>query len=151
MKVLCILSWVWIGLMVLSTARNLFTGPPSQELIDSAKEQAISGQPEEQLEQMKWLYDDIFYVMDESVNRHYEIEGSYLAFYLLGLAATILMWKLRRAGYYMYLAYTIAIIGGAAYFYYGLHGTYMYFFGGAAFLTGGLFSVLYGVQLKRMK
>ncbi|MBN4082101.1 hypothetical protein JYT21_00195 [bacterium AH-315-B15] len=151
LKVLCVLSWVWIGLLILITAKNLISGPPTQEFIDNTKAQTIQDQPEEQIESMRWLYDEIFYIIDESAVRHYQIEGTYMSIYLLGLMATILMWKLRRSGFYMYLVYTVAVIGGAAYFYQGLTGLYMYFFGLMALIFGGLFCILYGVQLSRMK
>lgn len=151
LKVLIILSWVWIALMGLSSMRNLIEGPPPIEMIEEAKAQAVADQPQEVIDQMKWFYDDTFAMLDASVTNHYQIEGSYMAIYLLGLAATIFMWRLRRAGFFMYLAYSVAAIVASFYFYYGLHGTYAYIFGGFSFLIGGIFCILYGVQLKRMK
>jgi hypothetical protein len=148
LKVLCILSWVWVGILILLTAKGLIQGAPTQEMVDEIKAQAIEGQTEEQLEQMAWFWTDYNIMLDDVVHKFYQIEGSYMTIYLFGLLATILMFMLKKIGYYLYIIYTLAGIGAAFYFY---PNTFAWFFGFCNMLGGAVFAVLYGFQLNRMK
>ena len=149
LKVLCILSWVYIGLSMISTTFEMAKGPVTPDIIEEQKSQMLEMYTEDQIEQMGGMLDDIFVFMEVSNEQFYAINTIGILTLLLGLLAVIMMFKMNRAGYYLYLTYTIAPIASAVYFFPGNFMSWVLIVFSLFF--GALFAILYGLQLKTMK
>jgi hypothetical protein len=148
LPVLCILSWVMIGLTVLGVSFSLIRGPYSEE---------------EMLEQQLAVYevvnDDMpeFYnemmlssltILERTNEKFYLMNSLNVVSVVVGFFSVLLMYRLKRVGYWLYLLYSAIPICISIYFFGDIKSTMtMLVYSSIFSLT---FIILYGVQLKRM-
>ncbi len=135
LTVLCILSFVGIGIGIISAVYSLITFSATTELINqygSAMENSPLGGMVDTL--VKW--GQTLYTIEIVAN-------------LICLAGVLMMWKLKKNGYFIYIVgeiapaiATFALMGG-----YGPLGTFMMVSG---LIFPIVFIILYGLNLKHM-
>ena len=150
LKVLCILSFIWIAWTLLGVTRSMIDGPKTAEELREDKLKVLSavqveGELDEQTKQI--VEEGILYGEIENANFN-AIQWVTLISALVGLLGVLMMYKLRRMGFFVYLAYIAALLILQGYFFGGMFmGIVM------LFLKGGIDTamvVLYANQLKRM-
>lgn len=147
--VLCILSWVWLGLSTLGFLVTVTQGPATPEemvaeklvIMQAATPEVIAVFGEE------FITDQV--VLLEIANEYfYSLRGIDAVTLVLGFYAVWLMFNLKKKGYYFYLAYSLLPIITIPIFY-GMGGLMVLSMLMIAVLSA-VFCILYGVQLKRM-
>ena len=92
LKVLAILSWVWIGLGTLMTLPGIFSGPMTPEQLEDAKVEVLSMITPESKEILGPDFMNENIAIMESTNQfHYSIMGLNISNYILGFYAVFLM------------------------------------------------------------
>ena len=147
LKVLAILSWIWMGISLFSFGSSLATGPLDEEALEEQKDLMMAGVTEAQYEQMPTLYDDMLDFAQAMNDNLYTIQGLHLANVLIGVFGVVLMFQMNRKGYPLYILYTIVPLA-IEYVYYP--GFMKWMFIGFNAVFGILFVILYGVQMKRL-
>lgn len=149
LTVLCFLSWAWIGFNLYSVASTLMNGKLSPEELREQELTILEGQTEESIEMTQGVIEEAMEMLHIAQDKFMLLNGIELISLLLGAVGVFFMFKQRKLGFHLYIVYTL---GSVLYF--------TYFFGhlsmGVAFaitsaLLGGLFVLLYGLQLKHMK
>ncbi len=146
--VLCVLSWIYIGFLLLSGTVGLQQGPLSPEEIEDQKAQMLGMYTEEQLELMGTYVEDGIELIEIGNANYYTIAILGIVISLIGLQSTIMMFRLKKAGYYLYIGYSIAPLILAILYYPGI------FLGISLvwnIVVGGIFLWLYGSKLKWMR
>lgn len=149
LKVLAILSWIWMGLSVLGVIIATVNGQLSPEELEDEKVALLSTMTPEMIEIMGESYvTDTIRVLEISNTYFYTLQGLNAANLVLGFYGVFLMFNLKKRGYYFYLAYSIVpLIISFGFF----GGGFIIAFGATlAAVFSLLFCILYGVQLKRM-
>ena len=144
--VISILSWVFIGFMILSTAISYFTGVEKlQEQIDLSMDQ-INQETGNAFADS--IIQDAIGVMEKSITNFYAIQLSTMISLLIGALAVYLMFQLKKAGFFLYLLYTVMF--SAISFYYLGSGMTVWLAQALYIFFGIAFVILYAVNLKRM-
>lgn len=146
--VFCILSFVYIGFNLFSGLLGFIQGPMSEEQLEETRYAFLSSVEASQAELAEGFFNDIMETTEIFNENFYLMSGVELANLILGLFAVILMFQLKRGGYYLYLVYSLVPI--VLYTYLGAGNviiliTTIYFA-----VVGAIFSILYGFQTKRM-
>lgn len=126
---LCVLTWIWNGMMSLLALIIMALAGPVFELIRSGEVPMEAGQ-KEQMDQILDLGDGVLIA----------IFGVFLAFSMIQIVAAWFMWKQRKLGFYIYVGANTLLLAG-------------YFTGGSWFLgsiTVG-FIGMYAANLKAMR
>lgn len=150
--VLCILSWVYLGISIISGLVDLFFGPVSDEKMREYKVDTLSAVNEFKDLGLDWLADNmekIGYLTEVFNKNHFAVNALTLLFVFVGLAGTLLMYRGRKLGFHLYIVYNLLAI------------SHVYIFLGPAdvpsMLTvwsiaiSGLFVYLYSRHLNWMK
>ncbi len=144
---LCILSWVYIGLMLLTTGFNYMQG--TDELYQSI-EVFESGEIDTEGNPFAESVIDGSIGMIKQTIEHFEaINLSTMAVLLIGGFSVLLMYNLKKIGFGLYILYSIALPSVSLYF---LGTEFQMVLWGAvlgAFVSIA-FVIMYGVNLKRM-
>lgn len=149
LKVLAILSWVWIGLGTLMTLPGIFSGPMTPEQLEDAKVEVLSMITPESKEILgpDFMNENIA-IMERTNQFHYSIMGLNISNYILGFYAVFLMYNLKKKGFYLYVLYSIVpAISPLLFFEAGPIRSATI---GIWLFLAALFCILYGVQTKRM-
>lgn len=146
--VLCVLSWLYIGIEFTSVLIGLSTGPLTDEQIREEKLEILAGQTPETIEMMGGMIEEMVALLEVTQEHHYLINGLNAVAGIVGFFGVFMMFKLRKFGYHLYIVYCILEIGVSSYFF----SQFSIGIAGAIFLTvfSGLFVLLYGLQLKYM-
>lgn len=147
LQVLCILSWIYIGLYFVFMLPGLFQGQSSSEEMAERKIAII-----EMAEAFNLSKEQVqeSVLIDERNNEHFYLDySSSIVFCLIGFISVLQMWRLQKAGYWMYIVYSLAPIGISFYIKQGLDSAVTSAI--MAVLFSGVFIILYGTQLKRME
>jgi hypothetical protein len=148
-KVLAILSWVWIGLGTLMTLPGIFTGPMTPEQLEDAKVEILSMvTPESQKILGPDFMKENIAILERTNELHYSIMGLNISSYILGFYAVFLMYNLKKKGFYLYVVYSlIPVISPLLFFEPGPIRSMTI---GVWLFLASIFCILYGVQTKRM-
>lgn len=147
--VLAILSWVSMGFSFLSTVPGVFTGPMSADELADTKVEILAAFTPEMIEILGTDFvEENIRIIEKTNEYHYIILGVNLSTLILGFFGVLQMFNLRKKGYFFYLVYTVVpvflpliLFGNGFLVMAGLV---------ASLLIGGVFCLLYGLQLKRM-
>lgn len=140
LKVLCILSWVWIGMQLFSNVSAYSGGPEKLMEAKSEAEDAINTVDSGFL---RTVMEQAVTVLDKTIENFYEIYLGNIIALLIGGLAVYLMFVLKKAGYFLYIIY-VGITIGVGIYYLGLATALMDVIISLAFI------IMYGVNLKRM-
>lgn len=151
LKVLCILSWIYIGFSLISSAIGLMSGKADEEEMLQMKVEMTKS-----ISQMKDMGMTSFAEMMNKIQMMAEITNENqlaigltgLAILILGLYGVIAMWQGKKIGFHLYVIYSILAI------------VQIYFFVSPSIvptfivvwnvLFSGLFILLYSKHLKWM-
>ena len=149
LPVICILTMVNVGWMVINSLMQIARGPSNAEELAEIKVKAMEGLQEDSPE---WA---INFVMDSIEYAEIANEKIYLISIIgivlagLGFLAAWMMYKLKKNGFWLYLVYTGAAIAQPLVLAPGNKlGILMALFGA---IISAVFIILYAVQLKRME
>lgn len=150
LTVLCVLSWIAIGLSFLGMIWNLIKGKKTEaELLEDKIEQ-LSAVPDGPAKEMTLNIMQEGFVADELANQYFfELMAQNVLTLILGFFAVLLMFKLKKIGFYLYLLYCaipIAVSIGV----FGVSGFMSIIIIGVLSIISLVFVILYGYQLKRM-
>ena len=133
LSVLCVLSYIWSGIIILCLILGLaFSG-----MIFDIFEKAMNGDGDIQMNEMQ--IQGMEKLVEMGQGTFVAIIGGYLVAMIVSLLGVIKMWKLQKTGFYIY-----AIINGLGVIYGVYDGSYV---GSLLSLT---FIAMYAVNLKRM-
>ena len=141
LKVLCILSWIWIGIQLFSSVVAYVGGPEKLMEAKSEAEDAIGAIEDTGF--MKTIMQEAMIVLDKTIENFNAIHIGNILGLLIGGLAVYLMFSLKKTGYYLYILY-VAIVVGVAVNYLGFASGLMDIVISIAFI------IMYGVNLKRM-
>jgi hypothetical protein len=144
--ILCILSWIGIGISMISELVTILRGTAAVEKQINDTSIAIDQIPDNN--PMSSMLDGTQEMMIKTLENFYEIHIGTVISLLIGLLGVYLMYSLKKAGFYLYLVYCIAGLLIMPMFL-GTNWVVL-----ASLILGGVFSVgfviMYGVNLKRM-
>ena len=109
LKVLCILSFIYIGIILLPAIFGLFSGPMSETDLNESFQQISSLVPNSMSKKEKEKVLELAYEKQKVMNDKYYLNATVnIWVYSLGFFGVFKMFKKRqRSGYYLYLAYSI--------------------------------------------
>lgn len=148
LPVICILTLVNVGWMAINAIISFATGPADQEDIDEIKEQTLAGVQEDSPEWAINMLQDTIEYTELANEKTYMLAGISLALAGLGFLAVFMMYKLKKTGFFIYLAYCAAAVAIPLVTIPGNQISTIAALTGA--FTSAIFIILYAVQLKRM-
>jgi len=145
LKVLCILSWIYIGFELFSVVFGYIGGREnvleSISITEDAKAKITGDSFWDNI--ARTAIDQSIVVLEKTVENFDQIYiGNFLAVVIGGMAV-YLMFMLKRNGFFLYILYSLIAVGISGY-YLGVSSIQ-----GAAFVSLA-FMIMYGVNLKRM-
>lgn len=152
LTVFCILSWVWMAISAYGLIGDLANGQLSDDEIrqqELVMLESLSGEDPEVMRQSGWMVTETIGIIKITQANFGLLNGIKVLQLLIGLAAVILMFRLKKIGFHLYIIYSLISV---------IYWTY--FFGEfklglvIALLSGlvsGLFVMFYAFQLKHMK
>lgn len=149
LPVLCILSWIAIGLTFLSVSSEMMKGQLTQEELRQEQFELLSTADTDLGEFYMAFIEETVAMMEVTNEKFWTLMSINLCIVILGFFGVLLMFKLQKKGFYLYLAYCIIpMIVSLSFF-----GDFKITIYGLIFnvIFSGLFIILYGVQLKRME
>jgi hypothetical protein len=147
LPVLCILSWISLGFIAIFSIISVFSGPKSEEQLMEEKIELLSSLDENAPPEVKMMYEDVIRISKTKNDYHWHFVVLDLVYLTIGFFAVLMMWRLRKTGFYLYLVYSLIPFISAFII---MDGPYLIAW---SFLIGIftlLFIILYTVQLKRM-
>ncbi|MFT4603208.1 MAG: hypothetical protein ACI857_003396 [Arenicella sp.] len=150
LKVLCILSWVWIGITVIMLLFSAVSGKKTDSQMMEERLEIMNAIPDGPGAEMSVsMYEDILRMSEKSNEYFYELMGLNFLVILLGFTSVFMMFKLKKVGYYIYVLYSILpilVVGWSI----GFSGFMAILTIGFSAIISITFLILYGNQLKRM-
>jgi hypothetical protein len=145
-SVLCILSWIYVAITVLSSLNGSLT---SQEEVEAQLE-VSRAQIEESPMASNEMMQEIMDFSEDSLENAKTMNLMTLVLMLVEGLAVFMMFKLNKIGFWIYLATNLILIIGTAYMvpWPNIMSTMTIGFTG---LITAVFLILYGVNLKHMK
>ncbi len=150
--VLCILSFTWMGLSVLTGAGQLVLGPSSdQEMAVSLKamDKTIDELESKQMESWKPTFEKFKIMTIRSNENFYGIGISGLLITILGIFSVIMMLKGNKNGFHIYIGYSL--LSAASYYFFISPSVIPTFLIIISLLLSGIFVAMYAVNLKWMR
>lgn len=144
--VLCILSWIYVGLAILSSLTSAFT---SQEDLEAQMELSRAQIEESPMASSDFMQDFLSFT-EGSLEYSKTMNLMTLVLMLIEGLAVFMMFKLNRLGFWVYLAVNAVLIIGTAYMIPWPNVMSSMTVGFTGFIIA-VFVVLYGVNLKHMK
>lgn len=149
LKVLLILSAISLAFQLIVQVMNTINGPLNEEQMREQKIEMMAGFTEESAELMQGTITEMLALADIGNENFYLISAISLMTIAIGLASLWLMFQMRRIGFHLYVIYSLIPIADTIYFFGGMQITTMLIVLFA--IVGGVFSILYGMQLKHMR
>lgn len=149
LPVLCVLSWIAIGLSFLSSGNEMLKGKMTQEELRQEQFELLSTADADLGAFYMDFVEESVAMMEVTNDKFWALMSLNICVVILGFFAVLLMFKLQKKGFYLYLAYCIIpMIVSVSFF-----GEFKITIYGLVFnvIFSGLFIILYGVQLKRME
>ena len=149
LKVLLVLSLISLSFQLFVQVTNAFNGPMTAEELREEKLEMMSGLTEETAALMEGTVSEMMQLVDIGNDNFYLISTVSLLSIVIGLAAIWLMFQMRKIGFHLYIIYSLIPIADTPYFFGGMQITTALIV--LYFVVGGVFTLLYGLQLKHMR
>lgn len=110
LTVLCILSFIAIGLSFSSGLTSLVTGPMNEDEmaeIDTKMVELVDELRSNEIEGMAQMIEKIGRMQVAVNEQHYAVNSTNVLFALIGLVGVILMWQGRKLGFHLYIIYCL--------------------------------------------
>ncbi|GAB5418186.1 MAG: hypothetical protein Crog4KO_32660 [Crocinitomicaceae bacterium] len=150
--VLCILSFISIGIGFVEGGMALISGPDSPEQMEASiavLDKQIAGLDDQQMSDWKPTFEKLKNLVIVLNDKFYAYAALGLFIHAIGLGAVIMMLKGRKIGFHFYIIYTLLSIGDYYFFISpAMIPTIVIVFSA---LLGALFVSLYAVNLKWMR
>jgi len=150
--VLCILSFISIGMSLITSLFSLVSGPSSEEVLVSAKVELTK-----QISQMNdlgvsWASDilrKMIHIMEATNASHYLYTFSTILIAVVGGIGVYMMFKCKKLGFHFYIIYSLLT---AVQLYFFVDARYIPpFLVVSSILFSGVFIFLYALNLKHLK
>lgn len=148
-KILAILSWIYIGITIIGLLGSIFQGQMSEEELEFEKAELLSTMTPESVEMFgKEFFQESIRILEVANENFAVMTLLNVIVVIIGLYGVIEMFNLRKRGYYFYIGYSLLPIIIS----YSFFGTGLLVNLGAIFtlVFSILFLILYGYQLKNM-
>jgi hypothetical protein len=143
-----ILSWLSLGIGLIGLVSNVLTGPPTDEEIRQQEIEMLSELTPEMVAETGW-------VVTETVEflKITQVKFSWLSLItfvqiIIGLIAVIMMFKLRKIGFHLYIVYSLIALGYWILFF--GQNTLGFIMAVISGVVSAIFVLLYASQLKYM-
>ncbi len=144
---ICILSWVYIGLMLIMTFFNYLKGTDELEQSLMVLEEGTPGVEGNPFAET--MVDGAMVITERTIENFQGINLSTMAALLLGGLSVLLMFNLKKLGFGLYVLYSIAVPTVSLYFL-GADQQITIWTVAASAVVSVAFIIMYGVNLKRM-
>ncbi len=150
--VLCILSFLSIGVGFYEGGSALYSGPESKEQMDNSiakLDKQIAGLEDQQMSEWEPTFEKLKNLVIVLNDNFYAYTALGIFIHIIGLGAVILMLMRRKIGFHFYIIYTLLSIGDYYFFISpAMIPTIVIVFSA---LFGALFVSLYAINLKWMR
>jgi hypothetical protein len=143
-----ILSWLSLGLGLIGVVSNALSGPPTDEEIRQQEIQMLSELTPEMVAEAGWVVTETVDFLQITQDKFGILTAVTFIQVIVGLIAVIMMFKLRKIGFHLYIVYSLIALGyWILFFGHNTLGTIMAVISG---IISGIFVLLYASQLKHM-
>lgn len=143
-----ILSWLSLGLGLIGVVSNFLSGPPSDEDIRQQEIEMLSQLTPEMMVESGWVVSETVDFLKTTQVKFGLLTAITFVEVIIGLIAVIMMFKLRKIGFHLYIVYSLIALGyWILFFGHNTLGTIMAVISG---IISGIFVLLYASQLKHM-
>lgn len=148
LPVLVVLSFVWIAFSFGSLMLQMYNGPLSDEELEQQEYEILQAYDENSPEFVNNMLEESIATLEIVQENFWMITGISVLNLAIGFFGVFLMLKLKKVGYYIYIAYSIIPVIMT----FALFSQFKTSMIGMAIagVFSVLFLILYGVQLKRM-
>lgn len=145
---LCILSWVWMAVSLLTVFSEMNTGRLTEADIRAQKIAIVESQTPQAMEAAPWLVNDMVAMLEISAENYTAMISINLIALVIGIIGVLMMFQLRKIGFHLYIGYSIISMAYWLYYFYEL--TFGQVFIAISIVFSILFVILYGTQTKKM-
>lgn len=143
-----ILSWLSLGLGLIGVVSNALSGPPTDEDIRQQEIEMLSQLTPEMVLESGWVVSETVDFLKTTQVKFGLLTAITFVEVIIGLIAVIMMFKLRKIGFHLYIVYSLIALGyWILFFGHNTLGTIMAVLSG---IISGIFILLYASQLKHM-
>lgn len=143
-----ILSWLSLGLGLIGVVSNALSGPPSDEDIRQQEIEMLSQLTPEMVLESGWVVSETVDFLKTTQVKFGLLTAISFVEVIIGLIAVIMMFKLRKIGFHLYIVYSLIALGyWILFFGHNTLGTIMAVLSG---IISGIFILLYASQVKHM-
>lgn len=148
LTVLCILTWVGSGFVLISQLISLATAKMTKQIAGIAEE-GLDELTMQSSNELGGMFSSLMGKSIQALEHITELALVRIVGVLVVLFGSIMMWKLKKTGYYLFLMGKLIIIIGIFLIMGGSGAAFMFIAG--PLLVAIAFSILYGVNLKALK
>lgn len=143
-----ILSWLSLGLGLIGVVSNALSGPPTDEDIRQQEIEMLSQLTPEMVLESGWVVSETVDFLKTTQVKFGLLTAISFVEVIIGLIAVIMMFKLRKIGFHLYIVYSLIALGyWILFFGHNTLGTIMAVLSG---IISGIFILLYASQVKHM-
>lgn len=143
-----ILSWLSLGFGLIGVVSNFLSGPPSDEDIRQQEIEMLSQLTPEMMVESGWVVSETIDFLKTTQIKFGLLTAITFVEVIIGLIAVIMMFKLRKIGFHLYIVYSLIALGyWILFFGHNTLGTIMAVISG---IISGIFVLLYASQVKHM-
>ncbi len=143
-----ILSWISLGIGLIGVVSNALTGPPTDEDIRQQEIEMLSQLTPEMVAEAGWVVTETIDFLKITQDKFGILTAVTFIQVVVGLIAVIMMFKLRKIGFHLYIVYSLITLGYWILFF--GHNTLGFIMAVISGVVSAIFVLLYASQLKHM-
>lgn len=106
-----ILSWLSLGFGLIGVVSNFLSGPPSDEDIRQQEIEMLSQLTPEMMIESGWVVSETIDFLKTTQIKFGLLTAITFVEVIIGLIAVIMMFKLRKIGFHLYIVYSLIALG----------------------------------------
>jgi hypothetical protein len=143
-----ILSWISLGIGLIGVVSNALTGAPTDEDIRQQEIEMLSQLTPEMVAESGWVVTETIDFLKITQDKFGILTAVTFIQVVVGLIAVIMMFKLRKIGFHLYIVYSLITLGYWILFF--GHNTLGFIMAVISGVVSAIFVLLYASQLKHM-
>lgn len=143
-----ILSWISLGIGLIGVVSNALTGAPTDEDIRQQEIEMLSQLTPEMVLESGWVVTETIDFLKITQDKFGILTAVTFIQVVVGLIAVIMMFKLRKIGFHLYIVYSLITLGYWILFF--GHNTLGFIMAVISGVVSAIFVLLYASQLKHM-